>query len=133
MPRSKKPVGKGSGTFSGSDSGYGVKFCNISLSDGDKEAVQSIEVTDGDLFLAMEELATDGYKLSMHYDTDNSCGACSLTGQKGCVEEANIGKCVTARGPDVRSAIVCLLYKLRTYCLDGVFPDTPDGPKGGYR
>ena len=133
MARSKKSSKAGGAEFSRSDTTYGVVFCNITLTDGDKEAVESIDVTDGDLFLAIEELATDGYKLSVHYDTDNSCGACSLTGQKGCIETANIGKCITARGPDVRGAVICLLYKLRTYCLDGIYPDSQDQPKGGFR
>lgn len=122
MTRARSKQGRGAGKLSSEETKYGVEFVNIHLTDDDKQAIRQVDVSDVDLFLELERLVDNGYKVSMSYDLANTGAIVSVTAQKGCSVEANSGKCITSRGPDFRGAIVCSLYKLQTYCLDGVFP-----------
>lgn len=122
MPRRKSKGRAGNARGGVETTRYGVEFVNISLTSGDIEAIQQMELSAEDIYLELERLSENGYKVSLSYDTANNCGISSITGQRGCVPETNEKKCITSRGPDTRSSVLAMLYKLQVYCVDGYFP-----------
>jgi hypothetical protein len=122
MTRSKsKGAGQGGAAGKGVDN-FGVSFVEISLTAGDKEAIRAMDMGEVDLFLNIEELVDNGYKVSLSIDLNNTGGICAVTGKRGCTPETNEGRCLMSRGPDVRWAILSMIYKLQVYCVDGHFP-----------
>ena len=122
MTRSKSKKNAGNARGNVESTKWGVEFVNIRLTEGDIEAIEQLDLSVEDVYLELERLADSGYKVSLSYDTTNNCGIASITGQKGCTPDTNAGKCITSRGPDVRSSCLVMLYKLRVYCVDDYFP-----------
>lgn len=116
----------------GGQNNFGVQFVNIYLSQSDTEALALWDIPADEMWAEVERLTENGYKLSLSIDWNNTGAIASLTGTGGCPIEENIGKCLTARGPDVRGAMMCLLYKVSNYCIDGVFPLSGSTPAGPY-
>lgn len=121
MTRSKKSSA-GNGKPQAKGESYGVSFVEIPLTLEDKHAIEQIEAKDEDLFASLERLADNGYKVSLSIDYNNTGGIVAITGTKGCAVSENVSRCLVSRGPDVRQALICALYKLEIYCPDEVFP-----------
>lgn len=116
-PQSKKPRGR-------YEESYGVDFVNIPLSTEDKVHLQEWSVPPEELWLELERIAENGYKVSVSVDMANTGGIVAITGKSGCVPPTNESRCLVSRGPDVQGAMLASLYKLQAYCIDGHFPDS---------
>lgn len=130
MSRSKRPsTGSAKGKRMVSDN-YGVDFVNITLSSDDKAHLREWAVSPEEMWLELERLAQNGYKVSVSVDMENTGGIVAITGKRGCVPTTNEGRCLVSRGPDVGGAMLSALYKLQAYCVDGHFPDViaPNDP-----
>jgi hypothetical protein len=86
----------------------GFISCDLSKDLKEQGKVWVAQHTD-DLGAKVEALATDGYKISMSADRIHDCFQASATCTDA--ENADYGFCLTARAPDIWSALGMLLYK----------------------
>lgn len=122
MTRSKIPASQKRLDHLKKKNGFEVEFVNIPINSDDKEAIQGMDISPEQIWLELEEIAQNGYKISLSCDLENTGGIASITGKRGCVPDTNDGKCMVSRGPDITFAVYAMLYKLRTFCVDGHFP-----------
>lgn len=122
MPRQSRKSPTKKARIASQDESFGVNFVNINLDSEDKAVLQSLEFDSVEVFQELERLAEDGYKISLSIDLNNTGGIAAITGKKGCRVPENEGFCLVSRGPDLRGAVLSMLYKLTNYCPDGVFP-----------
>lgn len=93
-----------------------VDFVHIDLSTADKEALQKWDRAFDATSQCLSSLCVDGWKLTAVFDGRNDCCICSVTSPK--VEAGGHQKCLSARGPDLWSALRSMAYKV-TVILDG--------------
>lgn len=93
-----------------------VDFLHIELDTAQKKAVQQWDVDGTASILALENHLLAGCKLSLVHDSRNDCTIASLTTAK--VEGGERQVCISARGPDLVSAVRVLAYKI-VKILDG--------------
>lgn len=93
-----------------------VDFVHIELDASQKKAVQSWDETGEASISALSSHCLAGCKISVVYDGRNDCFICSITTAK--IEGGERQVCLSARGPDLVSAIRVLAYKI-IKILDG--------------
>lgn len=93
-----------------------VDFVHIELDAAQKLQVQKWDVDGAASVLALDNHLLAGCKLSLVHDTRNNCIIASITTAKS--EDGGRQKCLSARGPDLVSALRVLAFKTEKV-LDG--------------
>jgi len=93
-----------------------VDFVFIELDAAQKRAVQEWDIDGAASILALDNLLLAGHKLSLVHDVRNDCTIASITTAR--IEGGGRQKCLSARGPDLVSAMRVLAYKV-VKVLDG--------------
>lgn len=100
--KAKSKEGQGRAAFAG--------FCNISLTDGDKDLWRKWSAEDGLFSQALEVVLTSGYKLTCAYSPKQDCFTATLaTWDEG---QPNAGKLLSARGGDGETAVSRVVWLL---------------------
>lgn len=86
-----------------------VVFVKCELDKETKEQAKKWDLKYEATFNGLERLINDGYKLSISRDTYHDATGVFLTMPTR--EHAHHGYCLTARGPDILSALKMLVYK----------------------
>jgi hypothetical protein len=113
---------------SGGSKGNNFTFVNISLNSADKEALAAADIGADGIWDFIAEQVDNGYKLSFNQDRRSDGYLVTMSGV-ACRTE-NIGKILTGRGSSLENAVISLMYKWSTYCVDGVFPGDPENGFG---
>lgn len=100
-------------------------FVEVPLSDDDKASLAQGHFEAEDAFSFLEELANDGYKVSISQDAKNSCYIASATGRHP--DDPNNGYTLSGRGPDVLGSLAALAYKHITLCERGAWANHTNG------
>jgi hypothetical protein len=95
-----------------------VVFVNYSITDDDRKFLKSQQWALDDFDSAVLKIVEAGYKVSMQYDTRNSCYACFIIAQDS--EHENAGYILTGRGSSPSKAVKQAIY-VGFHILEGVF------------
>lgn len=96
-----------------------IGFVDISLSAQDKADLETWSTDPVDVLGIVDALAGEGYKLSLSPDTEHNCVIATATGKTdACL---NLGYSLSARGPDVSGALVCLWFKHTVLAKSGLW------------
>jgi len=95
-----------------------VIFVNYSVTDTDRKFLKSQVWSLDDFDSAVLKIVEAGYKVSMQYDTRNSCYACFIIAQDS--ESENAGYILTGRGSSPSKAVKQAIY-IGFHILEGVF------------
>lgn len=91
-------------------------FINYDLNDAQKAECKSWPMSEADVFKAVEEMITDGYKFTIKWDSYSRSFSCFVqAAEDGAV---NSGKILTGRGSGAYKAVKQALYKHHV-CLEG--------------
>lgn len=93
-----------------------VDFVHVDLDKAQKLEVREYDITGEKTLDLLSRLTLEGYKFSVIYDRGNDATICSITSPKS--EDGERSWCLSARAPDMLSAMRVLAYKI-IVILDG--------------
>jgi hypothetical protein len=95
---------------------WNATFVRCELDKETKDKVKSWDPKFEATLDAVDQMVTDGYKVSISYDKYHDCVGCFVTHPDPA--HKNHGQCLTARGPNYLSALKVLVFK-HFQILDG--------------
>lgn len=103
-------------------------YININLSESDKEKLKSADF-DGIRFLDwVVGLVSDGYKISVNFDSNSDCYIVSVTSSRKTNGDYN--RCVTSRATGFEKACLTAIYKFEVLLMGGAIPAPVDVVRG---
>jgi hypothetical protein len=91
-------------------------FANVSLSDADKTAIRSTQISDDELFDCLQTVMSQGHKITLYKKEGKEASVVSFTGASdGC---PNKGYTLSSFAPTLRDAIIVNYYKHHYICQD---------------
>lgn len=99
-----------------------IQFVTMRIGAKEKEQFKAwYSKNANDVLAKLEELVSDGYKVSLSYYFDGNCHIVSLT----CKDEksANFNRCLTSRSDDLWEAVGLTVFKHFHLCNDGIWED----------
>jgi len=116
--RDKKPKPKSGEKAQAPRESWEKTFVSCNLADEDKKAIRdSLQDFEGILTM-FGQMLINGYKASFSYDARSDAVGCYCTQTDK--KDRAYAYCLTARGPDMPSALASLVYKHYTM-LDGIW------------
>jgi len=106
------------------------EFVTHTLSKAEKEDFNSWwEATSADTFTLLDEMALDGYKVTVNWDERNSCYSCFITGTGSSCP--NYGFILSGRSDNTMEALGIALYKHIALFKRGKWPEKDSTSRWG--
>lgn len=112
--RDRTASGKQSRTGGNGGWSSSISFINVSLNDAEKSACSKWIAGEPDCFELLDQLGTDGYKVSFGYDEKSSAHLVSVTNRGGQAEY--VGHCFTMRARSSWEALLRALWVHTALC-----------------
>lgn len=119
--KAKKSAGEGR-----SDPAF--RWCNVSLSESDKETITGMDFDPTRFFEWQEGLVSDGYKVTVSRDDRSDCFMVVVVGRRETRSDYNVG--VSSRHPDYSRVLLTTMYKFDVLFMGGAIPTEGLSAKG---
>lgn len=84
-------------------------WVSCELSQGEKDDLRARGVLEKELLQSLDALISEGFKVSVSYDSRSDCVGCYATAPKDAYPGRTV--CLSARAPRLAQAVAVLLYK----------------------